>query len=257
MTQSAALYRFFYWYWKREHDAPRRILNHEEFLRAEHLLPEEFCLTQPGEVVLELGSGGGRTARALAHRGARVLALDLCARRTARLARIGSSRDLRLLLCAGRAEELPLRDSSVRLVILQTTAMHLDITRTVAEITRVLRADGQLILLEPRPYHPLVALYRALWSAGTPSRPVFLTDRDLGRIAAAFHDHRISYHGLLSPLVPPTWMPRMIGWDRFLFRHLPRSRQLAWFALMIASTPRPEAIPSASSPESSLPRIAL
>jgi SAM-dependent methyltransferase len=238
MNHPAALERFFHWYWAAEHDDSRRPLNHVEFLRAERLLPEQQLTVEPAEFVLELGSGGARTARALATGGARVVALDLCARRTARLTRDSLSARLSLYACAGRAERLPLRSHSIAWVVIQTTAMHLEIASMAAEITRVLRPDGHLLLLEPRPYHPVISLYRILWSAGSPSHPAFLTCRELARVANRFHGYRVSFHGLLSPLAPRVFLPFATRCDRLLFRSIPWTRRLAWFVLMIASRPR-------------------
>jgi len=196
------------------------------------LLPEQSERIEAGTVVLEIGAGEGRGARALAGLGARVCAIDLRAPQLRRFI----ARDSGIDLCAGRAEELPLRAECVDLVVLQTTAMHLRLDPFLDELGRVLRPEGRLLLVEPLAYHPLVALYRCTLSAGRLSGARCLTRRDLGRIAARFESVRISYHGLLAAAAASEGA---VSIDRRLLRSLPWLRRLAWFVRVRAEGPRP------------------
>lgn len=224
--ESSALRRYFHWYWDEGHARARRPLDHERFLAAEGLLPER-CLVEPaGLRVLEIGPGAGRTVRALAQGGARVIAVDLCAPHL--------RSHVPAALCGGRGEQLPLRRASVDAVIVQTTAMHLRIEALFAEVRRVLRPGGFFVLLEPQPYHPVVALYRLLLSAGRGSSPRYLSRRDLGLLVASFPVTRISYHGLFSPLLPVAQGRRARQLDAFLIRRLGWTRRLAWFVFAVA-----------------------
>ena len=194
-------------------------------------MPEDCAGPVRGLRALEVGPGEGRSSRELARRGARVCAVDLCAPKLRRRLPLGSGVDL----CGGRGEQLPLRDGCIDLVIVQTTAMHLDLPAFLRELRRVLRPDGRLIALEPLPYHPLVALYRAALSPGRLSGARYLTRRDLGRITASFSRARVSYHGLSSAIVATRATTAL---DRKVLRTLPWLRRLAWFALIVAEAPR-------------------
>jgi ubiquinone/menaquinone biosynthesis C-methylase UbiE len=112
--------------------------------------------------VLDLGSGHGHWghlwARHLAP-DAEVLGLDQepewIERATERSARLGLTERFSYRL--GRAEDLPLHDESFDLVTCQTLLMHVaDPTRVLAEMKRVLRPGGLLLLAEPNNLAPLL-----------------------------------------------------------------------------------------------------
>lgn len=103
---------------------------------------------RPGEAVLDLGCGTGWAARMMAGMGARVTAADPspamldAARRLARRDAPGMD-----FLCAG-AEGLPLDDAAFDAVLSTYGAMFSpDPGRAAAEIARVLRPGGRLVLL--------------------------------------------------------------------------------------------------------------
>jgi SAM-dependent methyltransferase len=63
-------------------------------------------------------------------------------------------------------EHLPLREGVADAVLVQTVALHTDPERLGAEAHRVLRPAGRFVAVEPRPYHPIVSLFRSVASAG-------------------------------------------------------------------------------------------
>lgn len=218
-------------YWIPPENRERSRLAHLPFLRAEAILPEDHADPIAGLRVLEVGPGEGRSSRKLARRGARVCAVDLCAVRLRRSIPPGSAVDL----CGGMGERLPLRDSCIDLAIVQSTAMHLNLPAFLREIRRVLRPEGRLIALEPLPYHPLVALYRVALSPGRLSGARYLTRRDIAAMTKRFARARVSYHGLVSAIIPSRATTAL---DRRLMGALPWLRRLAWFVLIVAEAPR-------------------
>jgi len=116
------------------------------------------------QTVLDYGCGDGRDTALLAARGAHVIALDLSpdlleiARKRiavdAPLARVQ-------ILCAS-AHAVPLPDESVDLVFGHAVLHHLDLTRSAAEVYRVLRPGGRAIFKEPMRESRLIRAIRPL-----------------------------------------------------------------------------------------------
>jgi ubiquinone/menaquinone biosynthesis C-methylase UbiE len=104
-----------------------------------------------GKRVLDFGCGSGENSLLLAHRGARVVGVDIShellvvARR--RLALNGISRTV--AFAVGSAHALPLRDDSVDVVLGIAVLHHLELDAAAAEISRVLVPGGVAIFQEP------------------------------------------------------------------------------------------------------------
>ncbi|MBI3521600.1 MAG: ubiquinone/menaquinone biosynthesis methyltransferase [Chloroflexi bacterium] len=142
---------------------------------------------RPGDVVLDLGAGTGDLSRAVAARGARVLAIDLSPRMLGILARKGA-REIHAIVATGRA--LPLADASVDRVVSGFTVRNVgELAPVFGELRRVLRPGGRVVLLELS--HPPSPLFASLYS--------FYFDR-------------------LAPL-----LATLLGGDAEAYRYLPRS----------------------------------
>lgn len=145
----------------------------------------ERLLAMAGDVrgarVLDVGTGAGATALAFAARGARVVALDLTPAmlETARAqaeARGIAGLETRL----GDAAELPFADAHFDLVACRVCAHHFGrVRRAVAEMARVLRPGGQLLLIDSV-------------SPEDPAQDTFLNAIELLRDPSHVRNHRVS-----------------------------------------------------------------
>ena len=93
----------------------------------------------PGRTVVDLAAGTGKLTRLLAGTGARVIAVE-------------PIEEMRALITGaetldGTAEELPLPDGSTDVVTVAQALHWFDIERALAEIHRVLRPGGRLVLV--------------------------------------------------------------------------------------------------------------
>lgn len=93
--------------------------------------------------IVDLGAGTGLLSRALASRGARVVAVEPDERMRAVLA----ARSPGVRVVAGRAEQIPLPDASADGVCVSSAWHWMDQELAVPEITRVLRDGGRLGLV--------------------------------------------------------------------------------------------------------------
>jgi ubiquinone/menaquinone biosynthesis C-methylase UbiE len=134
----------------------------QEYERARPGWPDqtlELVPVPPDATVLDLGAGTGKLTRVLTRRYARVIAVEPL--RTLREILVQTVPDAEAL--DGRAEAIPLEDASVDAVFAAQAFHWFANDDAVAEIGRVLRPDGVLVLLwnEAVEPSPLPALYRA------------------------------------------------------------------------------------------------
>jgi len=119
----------------------------------------ELVDPQPGEVVVDLGAGLGPAsieAAPLVAPGGRVVAVDPSGTMRAVLAlRCLGHREVAIDVCAGTAESLAVEAGSVdALWAVNATHHFADLGRFAAELARVLRPGGRVVLVEEDLSHP-------------------------------------------------------------------------------------------------------
>lgn len=102
----------------------------------------------PRDRVLDVATGTGFTAFAVAPRCARVVALDMTEGMVREAQGLRTTRDVRNVeFCLGDAEALPFRTASFDLVTCRQAAHHFPhITQALAEMARVTRPGGRVVL---------------------------------------------------------------------------------------------------------------
>jgi SAM-dependent methyltransferase len=119
-----------------------------------------------GKTVLDLGCGSGENLAPLLARGAHVIAIDLSPE-LIELAkqRVALSGYEPPTFMVGSALETPLPDACIDVVLCASLLHHLDITRAMGEIQRVLKPGGSVIVKEPVRFSKLAGRLRKLFPA--------------------------------------------------------------------------------------------
>jgi len=209
---------------------------------------------RPGALVLDLGSGGGHVADALRAHGARTLCVDVEHGVVAagRAAYPGGEH------VTADAAKLPLADASVDGIFCFSVLQYTDRDAAVAEMRRVLRPGGRIVLVENLEGNPLALLYRRWRGLARIQYPPRLTPRrhlawgERSRLQNVFPSARFDAFYVLATLLllvprvysatatesPRSAVRRSLGvlgsWDAALLRAAPLTRNLAWILLMRA-----------------------
>jgi ubiquinone/menaquinone biosynthesis C-methylase UbiE len=115
---------------------------------------------QAGERVVDIGAGMGAGVMRAATRGAHVIAVEPTPfmRRVLQVRRIFSRRRTNIEVADGAAERIPANDRIIDAIWAVNTMHHwVDVERGVAEIARVLRPNGRILLVDEvftDPSHP-------------------------------------------------------------------------------------------------------
>ena len=118
------------------------------------LLQVVLDLAQPraGEEALDIATGAGHTAMALAPHVSRVTAYDITRQMLDETARNAGARGLaNVVTRLGAAEQLPFPDASFDLVTVRQAPHHFaDVRAAVAEMARVVRPGGRVVIVDSR-----------------------------------------------------------------------------------------------------------
>ncbi|MFN4260638.1 MAG: class I SAM-dependent methyltransferase [Gemmataceae bacterium] len=131
-------------------------LDHETWIRPAF---EKLGLL-PGRRVLDYGCGPGLAAVVLARRGAVVTALDLSAGLLHEAADRAEINDVSFTLVQADGERLPFADHVFDAIWGNAILHHLDLTKALPELRRVLRPGGVAVFCEPWGGNPLLNLVR-------------------------------------------------------------------------------------------------
>ncbi len=188
--------------------------------------------------VLEYGCGVGYLAAILAREGALVSAFDLSERSVAVTRRRLEANGLSGEISVAAGEDLPYASESFDLVIGTSVLHHLDVSRAVPELYRVLRPGGRATFLEPMGMNPLLNFardhlyYRQKTDRGA-DHPLTHDDLEAWGRGASRYSYR---EGQLFSMVE-----RFFGWDthfhrlhRFDRALLARARPLRRYARQVA-----------------------
>jgi len=202
---------------------------------------------EKGGRVLEYGCGPGGFSFDLAREGSiRVDAVDISSvgieQGRERAINLGLSD--RMSFHVMDAEQLTFGDSTFDAVFGSGILHHLNITRALREVARVLKPDGRAIFFEPLGHNFLINMYRRLTPRMRSEDEHPLLMDDLAVLSQSFQEVELRFFHLISLLaVPLRKLPgfssavRFFDWlDQLLFK-LPILRRQAWVVVIEMSGP--------------------
>lgn len=185
-------------------------------------------IVQPGDRVLELGSGSGTHTRVLLDTGAHVTATDISGSSLQLVLEQFGAREPggegRLRTEQADMESLPFADSSFDIVACAGSLSYGDVARVDHEVLRVLRPGGSLVLVDSLNHNPIYRLNRYVhYRRGERTLSTLKripTIPRLQALAANFQESEIRFFGSMSwafsPLAAVLGEDRAAAWsDRF------------------------------------------
>lgn len=117
------------------------------FSLTQFLLEDEKIL--PSESVLDIGCGTGQTAAFLAQKFAcKVIAVDNHPIMVMKAKERFETNDTSILVIEGDAQSLNLKENSFDLIIAESVISFTDISKSLNELSRVLKSGGRIIMIE-------------------------------------------------------------------------------------------------------------
>src|SRR5271167_683309 len=120
----------------------------------------ELASPKPGDAALDIATGAGHTALALAPSVARVIAYDLTREMLLETRRNAAARGLaNVYTQQGPAEKLPFRDASFDIVTVRQAPHHFaDVRSAIREMARVAKPGGRVVIVDSTsPEDPVLA----------------------------------------------------------------------------------------------------
>lgn len=145
--------------------------------------------------ILDLGCGLGDASIFFAKKGARVCSIDISSeminvtKKLATLHKVGRHVNAKVML----AEKLDFPDSYFDYIYGNGVLHHVDINKSIKEVSRILKPNGRAFFIEPLPNNPAINLYRVIAKdVRTPTEKP-LSPNDIKTISTYFPDHQL--HG--------------------------------------------------------------
>lgn len=196
-----------------------------------------------GRAVLEYGCGPGSYAFDLAERGAHVTGVDISPVAIELARKTAAERGLDVRFEVMNAESLDVADGSFDIVCGSGILHHLDLSRGLPEVRRVLKRGGRAVFLEPLGHNPLINWYRRRTPHLRSVDEHPLRVEDLAFFRRTFDHVTVRMFHLTSlaavPLRKAPGFPAIVSAldavDRGLFRTLPQLRKHAWSCVIEVS----------------------
>lgn len=194
-----------------------------------------------GRRLLEYGCGTDGLAYDMAAHADTVVGIDISDVAIDDARRIANERSLtNLEFQVDNAEAMRFAGATFDAVAGSGIIHHLDIQRSLWEVRRVLAPGGVAIFAEPLGHNPLLNWYRNRTPELRTVDEHPLLAKDLKAMAVPFESVRITYFGLIAPLLgfvsrhpkPRSGLTRAVWWlDRGLCR-IPLLRRYAWYCVV-------------------------
>lgn len=210
----------------------------------------EFDLN--GKTVLEYGCGEGSFSFDLANKGSHVHGIDISevAIETANRKAIALGLENKIDFKVMNAEELDFKDNYFDRICGNSILHHLELKKSLIELTRVLKADGNAVFIEPLGHNPFINLYRKLTPKLRSEDEHPLKSNDLKLFKEHFAKVEINYFHFTTLLAVPFRNSKIFRGlfavlskiDSFLFKS-EMLKKNAWMVVLALSNPNKQITP--------------
>lgn len=194
-----------------------------------------------GRWLLEYGCGNGQLAFDIAEQARQVVGIDISDVAIEQARSIAALRGLQnVTFVVDNAEAMQLADQYVDVVAGSGIVHHLDIPKSMREVRRVLRNGGTAIFAEPLGHNPLLNWYRRRTPELRTVDEHPLLERDLRNMAGEFKSMKVTYFGLIAPVLglfsretsPDSAATRFVWWLDRVVCGIPFLSRYAWYCVV-------------------------
>jgi ubiquinone/menaquinone biosynthesis C-methylase UbiE len=236
---------------QRYEDDTHRQKRISKYYRISHSIQNQYrdflAESSPGKRVLEIGCGPASHLGLLTERAASVTSIDISrvALELAIAEAVLNGWEDKTEFYLMDVENLEFPDGSFDIVCGTSILHHLDFSRALSEIQRVLAPTGKGLFIEPLGHNAFLNAYRRLTPAIRSEDEHPLMMKDLRFMEIYFQKVKLRYYYLTAfavipffPLPGSGFFLRILEWiDQLLFR-IPYLRRFAWQVLIEVSGPR-------------------
>lgn len=197
--------------------------------------------------VLEYGCGMGSSAFALARQGAKVVGIDI-SEVGIKLAKEHAKKEHldNIFFLVMDGEKMSFKNKSFDIVCGTSILHHLQLDKTLKELTRVLKNDGIAIFIEPLGHNPAINFYRKLTPRLRTREEHPLTIKDLLLIKKFFQKVNFKFFYFFALIavvfnntnIFQSILKMLSNFDDKLFEWTPFFRRLAWQIVIILERPK-------------------
>lgn len=206
-----------------------------------------------GKKVLVLGCGEGAESFFLAKNGAEVIGIDIAdgaienSKQNALKEGVSDKTDFLVM----DAENLKFEENTFDIITASGMIHHIDFSKAILEMLRVIKPDGEIICIEPLKYNPVFQLYRKLtphlrtkWEAEhiLGKKEIFLPKKYFKKVEPHFYYFAVF---LVVPFRRAKIFNPLLSFLEFIdsiILKLPIIRWLAWQVVFIISGPKKDMI---------------
>jgi len=191
--------------------------------------------------VLEYGCGTGSLAFGLTAQAGQVIGIDISDVAIRQARDSAGRRGLKNIeFVVDNAEAMQLPDKYVDVVVGSGIVHHLDIPKSMSEVRRVLSDGGIAIFAEPLAHNPVLNWYRNRTPELRSADEHPLTVADLRGMARGFSSTKLTYFGLVAPILgcfstdakSESLMTQFIWWLDRMLCSVPGLNRYAWYCLI-------------------------
>lgn len=113
-----------------------------------------------GKKLLEYGCGAGNSSLAYLHNGAQLTGIDISVEGIERAKETVSEHGFDAKYLVMNAEEMTFENNSFDICVGSGILHHLDMDKSISEISRVLKKEGSAYFIEPMGHNPIINWYR-------------------------------------------------------------------------------------------------